>query len=81
MKWGFYCTRGTHMQCRGREICPMHGIGYEPTGYHLRLVCLPKGRKATKKSVERDREAVIVLYSKATFWKISEAICVQMHPE
>ena len=55
----------------------MHGIGYWPTGYHfyhLGLVCLPKDRKATKKCVEQDRMAVQILYSKATFWKISEAI-------
>ena len=66
--------------CLGHEICPMHGIGPEPTGYHLGLVCLPKGRKATKKCVERDRKAVLILYSKTTFWKISEAICVRTDP-
>ena len=59
----------------------MHGIGYWPTGYHLRLVCLPKGRKATKKCVEQDRKAVLVPYSKAAFWKISEAICIRTDPE
>ena len=53
----------------------MHGVGYWPAGYHLRLVCLPKGRKATKKCVEQDRKAVLVPYSKATFWKISKAMC------
>ena len=42
------------------KICPMHGIGYWPTGYHLRLVCLPKDRKATEQRsacMEQDRKA------------------------
>ena len=46
------------------------------------LACLMRGRKAMKKSVEQSREPMLILYSKVTFWKISEAIiCIRRDAE
>ena len=52
----------------GREIC-RNGrfIGLGLGCYHVAIVSLPSGRKATKKCVERKRELALLLQSKATF--------------
>ena len=63
-----------------REIYHEGRLEYLPTGCVAAIVCEFRGRKATKKCVEQARGSVLILYLKATFWKICKAICVQSDP-
>ena len=65
----------------GREIYRKGGTEHLNTGYLTAVVRQPRGRKATKKCVDQARERALILYSKATIWKISEAICVRREPQ
>ena len=62
----------------GRE---MSRLEYLPTGYPTAIICQSRGRKATKKCVEQVTDRVLILYSKATIWKLAKPYAFDGTPE